>query len=436
MFTPSRAFIHKLPKTDLHVHLDGSMRLKTILELAERFEVDLPADNEADLAKAIHMGEICKDLTDYLKAFDVTLSVLQDEYALYRAAYELAEDAAKENVRLMEVRYAPIFHTRKNLAMTRVVESVLEGLHDARRDYDIRCNLIICGIRHIAPEQSMRLAELAVAYKNKGVVGFDLAGAEYDYPAKQHREAFSLIRNNNVNSTIHAGEAYGPESIHQAIHLCGAHRIGHGTRLRESGDLLNYVNDHRIPLEICLTSNVQTRAVTDFKNHPLKFYYDFGVRVTINTDNRLVTDTTVTTEYTRAVETFGFDATDLKQLVINGFKSAFLPFHERQAILRKISGELDDMIAHEAAALEHVAAETHRDAWVPEVVTPAAPIVTEQTAEPATAEAAPPASDPAPAAAEPEEAEANGEKKRKRAKKVEGAEVAPGLDLYGEAPRH
>lgn len=347
---PTEDLIRRLPKTDLHVHLDGSLRLETIIELAAEQGVTLPATDPEGLARAIHMGELCDDLNDYLTAFDITLSVLQTEKALYRAAYELASDAAAENVRLMEVRYAPTLHLRKGLALTRIVESVLDGLNAARQDHGIVCNVIISGIRHIAPDQSLRLAELAVAYKNKGVVGFDLAGAEYDYPAKSHREAFYLVRNNNVNSTCHAGEAYGPESIHQAIHLCGAHRIGHGTRLREDGDLLNYVNDHRIPLEVCLTSNVQTRAVNDFKSHPLKFYYDFGIRVTINTDNRLITDTTVTKELVRAVEEFDFDIYDVRQLVLNGFKSAFLPFHERQVLLRRISLELDDVINAELQA--------------------------------------------------------------------------------------
>lgn len=361
---PSPAFLKRLPKTDLHVHLDGSLRLETIIDMAREQNVKLPADNPESLAKAIHMGEDCEDLNDYLKAFAVTLDVLQEEKALYRAAYELAEDAANENVRLMEVRYAPTLHTRKGLALTRIVETVLDGLAAARADHGIRCNVIISGIRHISSDQSLRLAELAVAYKNKGVVGFDLAGAEYDYPAKQHRDAFYLVRNNNVNSTCHAGEAYGPESIHQAIHVCGAHRIGHGTRLREDGDLLNYVNDHRIPLEVCLTSNVQTRAVRDFKSHPLKFYYDFGVRVTINTDNRLITDTTVTTEYERAVEHFGFDIYDVRQLVLNGFKSAFMPFHERQVLLRQISTELDDLVTaelHANGALADVEIRTAKD---------------------------------------------------------------------------
>ena len=348
----NREFIRSLPKTDLHVHLDGSMRLETILELADERGVELPAKDAKGLAKSIHMGELCESLTDYLTAFDVTLSVLQDEAALYRAAYELAEDAAAENVRYMEVRYAPILHTRNGLKLTRILESVLEGLADARIDHGIHCNVIVCGIRHIEPEQSLRLAELAVAYQNKGVVGFDLAGAEYAYPAKNFREAFYLIRNNNVNCTIHAGEAYGPESIHQAIHVCGAHRIGHGTRLREDGGLLNYVTNHRIPLEVCLNSNVQTQAVGSLKSHPLKFYYDFGVRLTINTDNRLITDTSVTKEFQTAVETFDLNVEEVKQLVINGFKSAFLPFHERQIILRKVSQEIDSLIVETTRTLD------------------------------------------------------------------------------------
>jgi adenosine deaminase len=232
--------------------------------------------------------------------------------------------------------------------MTRILEAVLNGLEEARRDHGIQTAVIICGIRHIAPQQSLRLAELAVAYKNKGVVGFDLAGAEYMYPAKDHREAFYLIRNNNVNCTIHAGEAYGPESIHQAIHVCGAHRIGHGTRLREDGELLNYVNDHRIPLEVCLRSNVQTRAVSGYDSHPLPFYFDLGIRVTLNTDNRLVTDTTVTDEYMRAIELCGMTPSQVRQLIINGFKSTFQHFHERQVMLRKISQEVNELFSQAA----------------------------------------------------------------------------------------
>jgi adenosine deaminase len=197
------------------------------------------------------------------------------------------------------------------------------------------------------------MAELAVAYKNRGVVGFDLAGAEYDHPAKHHRAAFQLVRDNNINVTIHAGEAYGPESIHQAIHVCGAHRIGHGCRLREDGDLLHYVNDHRISLECCPSSNVQTGAIRDLASHPIKLYKNLGLRVTVNTDNRLVTDTTVSKELWLCHKVLGFSMADLKQVILSGFKSAFLPFHVKQQYVRRVSEELkafaDDVPADAAA---------------------------------------------------------------------------------------
>jgi adenosine deaminase len=332
--------IEKLPKTDLHVHLDGSLRLKTILDLAEKQRVELPSRDEDGLRKAMNLGQNCGSLVEYLKAFDVTLRVLQTADALTRTAYELAEDAARENVRYMEVRYSPMLHTRRNLKLTTVVEAVLEGLRAAQDKYGIETNVILCGIRNVSAESSLEMAELCVAYKNRGVVGFDLAGAEYDHPAKHHRAAFQLVRDNNINVTIHAGEAYGPESIHQAIHVCGAHRIGHGCRLRENGDLLHYVNDHRIPLECCPSSNVQTGAIRSLSTHPIKLYKNLGLRVTVNTDNRLVTDTTVSKELWLCNKELGFSMTDLKQVILNGFKSAFLPFHVKQQYLRRVNEEL------------------------------------------------------------------------------------------------
>jgi adenosine deaminase len=345
--------IRKLPKTDLHVHLDGSLRLNTILDLARVEGVELPADTAEGLSDAMNLGRNTGSLVEYLKAFDVTLRVLQTESGLRRAAYELGIDAADEGVRYMEVRYSPMLHTRQGLALTRVVEAVLEGLRLAQDERGIHSNVIICGIRNISSERSLEMAELAVAYKNRGVVGFDLAGAEYDHPAKHHRESFQLVRNNNINVTIHAGEAYGPDSIRQAIHTCGAHRIGHGCRLREDGDLLHYVIDHRIPLECCPSSNVQTGAVRDIANHPLKFYYDLGARVTVNTDNRLITDTTVSNELHLVYSRLRVSWPAVKQIILNGFKGAFLPFHERRLMLRAVAAELEQFErdyrpAHEA----------------------------------------------------------------------------------------
>jgi adenosine deaminase len=332
--------IEKLPKTDLHVHLDGSLRLSTILDLAEQGRIELPARDEDGLRKAMNLGQNCGSLVEYLKGFDVTLRVLQTAEALTRTAYELAEDEARENVRYMEVRYSPMLHTSRGLKLTTVVEAVLEGLRAAQDKYGIESNVIICGIRNVSAESSLEMAELAVAYKNRGVVGYDLAGAEYDHPAKHHRKAFQLVRDNNINVTIHAGEAYGPESIHQAIHVCGAHRIGHGCRLREDGDLLHYVNDHRIALECCPSSNVQTGAIRELSSHPIKLYKNLGLRVTVNTDNRLITDTSVSKELWLCHKEMGFTMDDLKQIVLSGFKSAFLPFHVKQQYVRRVSQEL------------------------------------------------------------------------------------------------
>lgn len=348
--------LRALPKADLHCHLDGSLRLKTILELADEQKVTLPASTTEGLARAIHMGEKCGSLEEYLVAFDVTLSVMQTYESLYRAAYELAVDAAAENVRYLEVRYSPALHQQRGLKMTTVLDAVLEGLRVAKRETGIKTGVLICGIRHINPSTSMRLAELAVAYKNRGVTGFDLAGAEYNFPAKDHKDAFQLILKNNVNCTAHAGEAYGPESISQAIHYLGAHRIGHGVRLREDGDLLNYVNDHRIPVEACLSSNLQTGAVDSLESHPLRFYFDYGLRVTVNTDNRLITDTTVTRELMLAHKECGLTLEDLVTVVVSGFKSAFLPFREKQDLLKSVNQEIEQTLRHFSQKLHRVPA--------------------------------------------------------------------------------
>jgi len=334
--------LHRLPKTDLHCHLDGSLRIPTILDLAARQNVELPSTDPEVLKRAVTVNAGPQSLGDYIKKFDITLSVLQTPEALERTAYELAEDAIGENVRYLEVRYSPILHTQRGMREIETIDAVLRGLRRAEHDFAIRTGVIICGIRSISPDISLQLAELAVAYKGKGVLGFDLAGAEENYPAKDHREAFYLILDNNINTTLHAGEAYGPESIHQALHYCNAHRIGHGTRLKEDGDLLNYVTDHRIPLEICLSSNVHTGSVPGLARHPLRFYYDYHVRVTLNTDNRLISDTTLTREYALAQEYYGLELNDFKEIILNGFKSAFLPYRERLVMIEEVLEELEE----------------------------------------------------------------------------------------------
>lgn len=339
----TKELIQKLPKTDLHVHLDGSVRIPTIIDLAKQQKIALPTMDEQELRKLIVCGDHTVSLDDYLRGFHIVNLVLQSKEGLRRAAYELAEDAAKENVRYMEVRYSPILHTNKGLKLTEISQAVIDGLRQGEREFGIQTGVIICGIRNMDPNTSLKLAELAIAFKNKGVIGFDLAGGEYNHPAKDHKEAFDLALKNNLNITIHAGEAYGPESIHQALHYCGTHRIGHGTRLVEDGDLLNYANDHRIPLEICIKSNLHTKAVASIQSHPIDFYIDYGLRVTINTDNRTISDTTVTDEYMLAINELGLEYSTVKYVILNGFKSAFLPYKERVRLINQTLKEFEEI---------------------------------------------------------------------------------------------
>ena len=330
--------IRRMPKCELHCHLDGSMRVETILELARARNVKLPADDAAGL-RAVLVQDEAASLVQYLKAFDVTLSVLQDHESLFRAAYELVEDAARENVVYIEVRFAPMLHQQRGMKLTAIVEAVLQGLKEGYRLHGVRWGVIICGMRSSHPRFTRQMAELCIAYKHRGVVGFDLAGGEAGNPAADHAESFRLILRNNINVTIHAGEAFGPESISQALHECGAHRLGHAVRLKEDGDLLNYCCDHRIPLEICLTSNVQTGAVTDIASHPLRLYYDYGMRVTLNTDNRLMSGVTMTDEMIKAHQMLGFTVPELEDMMVYGIKSAFLHHRPKVEMLTDMLNE-------------------------------------------------------------------------------------------------
>ncbi len=346
MRLPQR-LIHRLPKTDIHCHLDGCVRPRTVLELADAQRVKLPTRQLPALTRLLEAGRRTRNLGDYLKIFDITLSVMQEKEALYRIARELVEDAAAENVRHLEVRFSPVLHRRRRLSPEQIVDPVIAGLRDAGAEHHMSTGVIICGIRSMSPRTSVALAELAVAYKGRGVLAFDLAGQEKDYPAKAHRAAFQMVLKNNVNVTVHAGEAFGPASIAQALHYCGAHRIGHGTRLREDEDLMRYVNDHRVPLEVCLSSNVQTRAVRSVREHPFGFYFRQGLRVTVNTDNRLMSATTVTHELTEAVRAFRLSPYELKRILINGFKSAFLPYAQKARLLREVTLEIDRVFMDE-----------------------------------------------------------------------------------------
>ncbi|HUQ81595.1 MAG TPA: adenosine deaminase [Gemmatimonadaceae bacterium] len=334
-----RELLRRLPKAELHCHLDGSVRPATMLDLAAQLGRPMPAADPESLRRYMKV-EDARDLEDYLERFSITLSVMQTEDALERIAYELAEDAARDGVRYLEVRYAPILNAREGLSLEQAVEAPLRGLARAERDHDVVARVIVCAIRNFAPHVSRELAELAVAYRHRGVVGFDLAGGEARNPASLHADAFDYARMHDLACTCHAGEGDGADSVREAIHVCGAHRIGHATRLIDDASLTDYCNDRRIPLEICLTSNVQTRAVQSYEAHPFREYYRRGLNVVLNTDNRLMSDVTLTDEYVHAAQSLDFTFDELAEVAMNGFESSFLPYAERMQLAERARAEI------------------------------------------------------------------------------------------------
>jgi adenosine deaminase len=336
-----KEFIRTLPKVLLHDHLDGCVRPQTIVELAKDQKYrKLPTTDAGELAEWFYRGASRGSLSLFLKGFEHTCGVMQTEEALERVAYETLEDMKKDGVVYVESRFAPVFHISKKLDPNKVVKAVLRGFERGKKDFGVHYGLIICAMRHLDPSVSLEMAELAVDFRNRGVVGFDLAGEEGGYPPKKHVDAFEYIQRENFNITIHAGEAFGKASIWQAIQWCGAHRIGHATRLIEDmrvkeGEVLNmgtlaqYVLDKRIPLEICLTSNVHTGAVQRMEEHPFGILYRYKFRCTLNTDDRLMSNITLTDEYCTAAEIFDLKFEDLEKLTINAMKSAFMPYKER-----------------------------------------------------------------------------------------------------------
>lgn len=336
---PDRALLRRLPKAELHCHLDGSVRPSTLLELGREHRTPMPAD-DVDALREFMIVRDARNLEDYLTRFDITLSVMQTAAALERIAYELAEDAAAEGVRYIEMRYSPVLNTRHDLSLGEAVEAPLRGLERAQRDHGIVGRLIVCALRNLSPGISMELARLAVAYKGRGVAGFDLAGGERGHPAGVHAEAFAHAREHGLACTCHAGEGAGAESVYEAVHACGAQRIGHATRLIEDATLTEYVNEQRIALEICLTSNVQTRAAESYESHPFRRYFDAGMNVVLNTDNRLMSGTTLTDEYVHAAQHLDFSFDELSAVALNGFESAFVSAEERTALLAGARAEI------------------------------------------------------------------------------------------------
>jgi adenosine deaminase len=346
--TISREILRRLPKAELHCHLDGSVRPQTLIDLGREHGVVMPRTDAAALADYMRVDD-ARNLDDYLARFTTTLAVMQTAPAIERIAFELAVDAAAEGVRYIETRFDPTLNTRGELHVHEAVEACVRGLERAGREHGIVGRVIVTALRNNPPTQSMMLSELAVAYRDKGVVGFDLAGGEAGNPAADHKAAFANARRHDMACTCHAGEGDGPESVRQAVHECGANRIGHATHLIEDQSLTQYVNDRRIALEICLTSNVQTRAALGYRSHPLRQYYDRGLNVVLNTDNRLMSGVNLTDEYEHAANELGFTFDELCEIAINGFASAFVDHATRERLIAD-AGETMAALRRECAS--------------------------------------------------------------------------------------
>jgi len=335
----SREALRRWPKAELHVHLDGCLRPATMLELARAQRVRLPADTPEALAAALTVKG-ARSLEEYLTKYQYTLAVLQTAPALERVAYEFVLDVAAENVRYVEVRYSPLLH-RPALTLVQAIEAPLRGIKRAEAETGTKVGLIVCGIRTRPASESLELARAAVDYRNAGLVAFDLAGAERGHPAREHRDAFAHAAQHGLACTCHAGEGDGAASISEALHVCGAQRIGHGTRLQEDPALLEEVVARRIPLEMCLTSNLHTHTVTAIAEHPFRGYLERGVQVSLNTDGRLMDGISLTDEYYLAHTALGLTREHLARVVLNACESAFLPDYEKVALVSRVQSELE-----------------------------------------------------------------------------------------------
>ena len=344
--SPTIEQIRAMPKVLLHDHLDGGLRAGTVIDLADDIGYgDLPTHDPAELTRVLTAGAHRGHLNLYLDAFRHTVGVMQTRPALYRVAREAVEDLAADGIVYAEVRFAPELHTELGLSLDEVVSAVLEGFSDGSADRRIEVRALLTAMRTAA--RSQEIAELAVRHRDEGVVGFDIAGAEAGWPPSRHLDAFQYVHRENFHVTIHAGEGYGLPSIWEAVQYCGAERLGHGVRLAEDiqvkgdgtvtlGRLASYIRDRRIPLEMCPTSNVQTGAAESIETHPLRLLRELQFRVTVNTDNRLMSHVTLTDEFALLVKEFGYGWPDLQWLTINAMKSAFAPFDERLALINSV----------------------------------------------------------------------------------------------------
>ena len=346
---PNPAQVLRLPKAMLHDHLDGGLRPETIIEIAAEIGHALPTTDPVELAEWFRASCDSGSLVLYLETFAHTVAVMQRRQDIVRVSRECAVDLARDGVVYAEVRMAPELLTEKGLSLPEIIEAILEGFREGEKEAkaegnSIRVFSLLCGMRQ--NNRSQEVAELAVRYRDKGVVGFDIAGPEDGFPPSDQLDTFEYLRKENAHFTIHAGEAYGLPSIWEAIQICGAERLGHGVRIADDidfnhnpprlGRLASYVRDRTIPLEMCPSSNIQTGVASSFADHPIAKLAKLRFRVTINTDNRLMSATSMTHEMNELVRQCDWTFLDLQRATINALKSAFIPFEERLEIIEEI----------------------------------------------------------------------------------------------------
>ena len=326
----------KQPKIDLHLHLDGAIRVPTIAELGDELGIQLPTYDPKKLAKFVQVDRDCRSLTDFLKRFEVFYPILPHAKTQERIAYELCEDCARDNVIYFETRFAPALACDEKFTMEDAVVAALEGLRCAQRDFGVRCGLILCCYRSVTLQQNIDTVKLAHKYRGKGVVGIDLAGDELHYPAAPHAEAFALARKLELPITIHAGEGGKAENIREAVFDHGATRIGHGVALERDLELLKQVRDQGTVFEICLTSNLQTCSVPSLQEHPFQKFLDEKVRVTLNTDDPAISNITLTDELELAAHAYKLAPAQVRGLLVNAAQAAFAEPPVRRELVSRL----------------------------------------------------------------------------------------------------
>lgn len=332
--------LKEIPKIELHCHLDGSVRPETMYELLNKEGKKLEVKDIKEFKKLVMIKEECKSLKEYLEKFKYPLKVMQEEENIERITYELLEDLSKENVKYIEIRFAPSLHMEEGLTFDEVVNSVLKGMDRAKFDFNILSNGILICMRHEPVETSRQIVECGIKYLNKGIVAIDLAGNEHDFPPEIHRDAFQLAYEKGYNITIHGGETGIAENIPKSIKYLHAKRIGHGVAAIKDEKIMELLKDKEIFLEMCPTSNLQTKSIDSIENYPIRKYLEKGIKVTINTDNTTVSNTSLEKEYKLLIEKLNFTIEDILKLIDNSIEGSFLLRQEKEVLRKVVQDEL------------------------------------------------------------------------------------------------